>query len=839
MKKSLSGGLIVAAAVALMLAGAVQASGQQKPSAYPYTDAWLTTLNVNTAYPCGNPGDTPSDQINKTFQQISHFNGGGTSDWTCYLTPISIDSDIFSPVTAFIIIDLPENTVTVNANAVIRNNFMICGGPGSSIVAGVGFTLTNHAQPCFGGGGGSAVPGGTPTQVQYNDFGVFGGVAGSIVVPPQLAGGGGTSFNGVGIGEPTAPVVTYTGAAGTIAYQYGYQVLFNNAAAQGTFQGSGVACSATGGLGGGNACHIQTFAVPGSSGCVIFRYSASDLTHPSGWLNAASPILCGNTFDDTGVVSDGFAGTTGDTSADLASPQALFGPAQSTLDPFVDEYFFTLYGPPEPPVLVTRNGDTNPNPALSIEASALTNMELIGQGIVTSAPYNSYGINILSVISPLGLSEAVAKPLQVQSVNYSSQVDADAFNVKILSPNNYDPSLTPFGHIWGLWIDAQCLVVHCPPNVWAATSSQGIVDWGDWEGFGSDSLANLQADIVSGYVYREGLSKNCSDCDTPPYAGAICTNSGDNAGAVATYIQGHLYCTGKTNGVGSSIANTYTGGLQDFTLASDLYVPAATGATGTHYSDFLYDLTDNNYHGYNGADAIFAVFAGGLNPGNGDCPEWINSSGYISLGDTGSPCGSGGGGTGTVTSVTVGDLTGLFASHVATGSTTPAITYTANSVAQGSVLAGPASGGPGAWSFQTAPTISAANMFDFPTFNQATTAASGGITGFTTPTPAGSARITQTVFAGTKALSTASINPGGPCNVDTVPAPGVVSTDTVYATTNADIRGVVGYQPSGPILTFYPIVPSADTLTIAVCNGFSNPLPIAPGAVTLNLEVTR
>src|ERR1035437_4860202 len=162
MKKSLSSALIFTAAIVLMLAGATQAHGQQKPPAYPYTDTWLTTLNVNTAFPCGNPGDTETSQINKTFQQIAHFQGGGTSDWTCYLTPISITADIFSPVSSFIIIYLPENAVTVNADATIPNNFMICAGPGSSIAAGVGFTLMNHAQPCFGGGGGGS---GTLTSV--------------------------------------------------------------------------------------------------------------------------------------------------------------------------------------------------------------------------------------------------------------------------------------------------------------------------------------------------------------------------------------------------------------------------------------------------------------------------------------------------------------------------------------------------------------------------------------------------------------------------------------------------------------------------------------------------
>lgn len=100
------------------------------------------------------------------------------------------------------------------------------------------------------------------------------------------------------------------------------------------------------------------------------------------------------------------------------------------------------------------------------------------------------------------------------------------------------------------------------------------------------------------------------------------------------------------------------------------------------------------------------------------------------LTSSGGSCG-GAGSTGTVTTFSAGTLSPLFTTSVATATTTPALTFTLSNAAQNSVFAGPPSGGAAAPSFQTAPTISAANMTNFPTFNQATTGKSGGLTGCT------------------------------------------------------------------------------------------------------------
>ena len=75
-----------------------------------------------------------------------------------------------------------------------------------------------------------------------------------------------------------------------------------------------------------------------------------------------------------------------------------------------------------------------------------------------------------------------------------------------------------------------------------------------------------------------------------------------------------------------------------------------------------------------------------------------------------------------LSSFTTGNLSPVFTAALGANPTTaPALAFTLSAAAQNSVFAGPASGGAGAPSYQTAPTFSAANLTSFPTFNQSTT----------------------------------------------------------------------------------------------------------------------
>jgi hypothetical protein len=92
------------------------------------------------------------------------------------------------------------------------------------------------------------------------------------------------------------------------------------------------------------------------------------------------------------------------------------------------------------------------------------------------------------------------------------------------------------------------------------------------------------------------------------------------------------------------------------------------------------------------------------------------------------------GNTGTVTQVNSGNADPLFTVAVSLNTTTPTFAFTQENAAQNSVLAGPATGGAGPYSFQTSPTFSAANLTNFPTFNQNTTGTAANITATTNST---------------------------------------------------------------------------------------------------------
>jgi len=98
-----------------------------------------------------------------------------------------------------------------------------------------------------------------------------------------------------------------------------------------------------------------------------------------------------------------------------------------------------------------------------------------------------------------------------------------------------------------------------------------------------------------------------------------------------------------------------------------------------------------------------------------------------------------------------------------------------------------------------------------------------------------SGTIPVTVASGTAALGTSAIASGACASVVTMSASGVVTTDVIQWTPNADISAVIGYTPDGN-LRIYPY-PTANNVNFKVCNGGTS--SVTPGAVTLNWRVTR
>lgn len=172
-----------------------------------WTDAFLNSINRTWQAPCGTFGAATS-QIANSLASLTQYQGG-TLDLDCYQEAVSITADVFSPISVPVTVFLPAHTVTVNANATIPHNFMICSISGGSIVAGVGYTLTNNAQSCFNGGSGGT-PGGPEYAVQFNyPDGTFGGVSNVLLNSPDtvapealdLNNGMGFEFDSAGVGS--------------------------------------------------------------------------------------------------------------------------------------------------------------------------------------------------------------------------------------------------------------------------------------------------------------------------------------------------------------------------------------------------------------------------------------------------------------------------------------------------------------------------------------------------------------------------------------------------------------------------------------------------------------
>lgn len=174
------------------------------------------------------------------------------------------------------------------------------------------------------------------------------------------------------------------------------------------------------------------------------------------------------------------------------------------------------------------------------------------------------------------------------------------------------------------------------------------------------------------------------------------------------------------------------------------------------------------------------------------------TSANITVAADGSITAAANGSSGGVTSFSAGNLSPLFTTSVATATTTPALTFTLSSAAQNSVFAGPATGGSGAPSFQTAPTISAANMTSFPTFNQSTTGSAGSTIAAVTFNNSNSGATSGTTFNGGTAITVSSNTLGDAslANANTFTAKNTFPASTTSA---APINLGAGTAPTSPV----------------------------------------
>ena len=277
---------------------------------------------------------------------------------------------------------------------------------------------------------------------------------------------------------------------------------------------------------------------------------------------------------------------------------------------------------------------------------------------------------------------------------------------------------------------------------WALSQDGAITECvsGTWTTFSSGG--NIPGGALGSAVYQTGsgatgvtLANTSAStlCLTETGTGSVgaAPTWGSCAGSAATAFSALTSSTNTSAAmvVGSGASLDFTGtGTIDANLANGAVLPASAGFMATNSSRQLVAAAYTPAH--SGANSDITSLSGLTTPlsvaqgGSGTATPGLVAGTNVTI--TGSwpnqtINSSGGGGSGTVTSFSAGNLSPLFTTSVATATSTPALTFSLSNAAQNSVLAGPASGGAGAPSYQTAPTISAANMTSFPTLNQNTT----------------------------------------------------------------------------------------------------------------------
>jgi hypothetical protein len=96
---------------------------------------------------------------------------------------------------------------------------------------------------------------------------------------------------------------------------------------------------------------------------------------------------------------------------------------------------------------------------------------------------------------------------------------------------------------------------------------------------------------------------------------------------------------------------------------------------------------------------------------------------------------------------------------------------------------------------------------------------------------------TTTIASGASAMGTSAISSATCASVVTATATGVLATDAIVVSFNADPQAVTGYVPLTTGMLTIIAYPTAGNVNFLVCNNTS--ASITPGAVTLNWRVAR
>lgn len=239
---------------------------------------------------------------------------------------------------------------------------------------------------------------------------------------------------------------------------------------------------------------------------------------------------------------------------------------------------------------------------------------------------------------------------------------------------------------------------------------------------------------INGSTAITSASSNNPQVVTCPTGGSgsqICTASGSwsSFGSVASSPQFQVFTQPNSGSQATAVGNT------NFTANASGDVTMNSAAIGyANVAEFFFNPTtvaalpsaSGSGCGAEGTTScsgstryVSDISACGTLTGGGGLKGWVMSNGSVWQ------CAFN---LGTVTSFSAGNLSPLFTVSVATSTSTPVLTFTLSNAAQNSVFAGPATGGAGLPTYQTAPTFSGANLTNLPFMSLTTTGTSGAAT---------------------------------------------------------------------------------------------------------------
>ena len=150
---------------------------------------------------------------------------------------------------------------------------------GTLTTIGTNLTLSGGTLSASGGG----TPGGSNTQLQYNNAGSFGGSANAV-------------FYATALSQPTAPTMATVGTAGSTTYNY--QVNALNALGQSVSSPTGTITTGNASLSGTNYINVTTPSVSTATSCDVWGASASNFS--GGFLRFIGNVSCGGVIADQG-----------------------------------------------------------------------------------------------------------------------------------------------------------------------------------------------------------------------------------------------------------------------------------------------------------------------------------------------------------------------------------------------------------------------------------------------------------------------------------------------------------------------------------------------------------